>query len=154
MSERPAECVQLHTRLLKCTLEVENSRAYWRHSAERRARPVARTAFEEYWFGARSLGRAKVLMTNFRARFDAFPPALEALGIWTDMDPDTRRLICHWHLQLSDPLYRAFTGEYLVERHGRVPGEVSHAPVVTWVGQEGGAIDVRTTPPRRCERRW
>jgi hypothetical protein len=78
-------------------------------------------------------------MTNFRARFDAFPPALEALGSWTDMGPDTRRLICHWHLQLSDPLYRAFTGEYLVERHGRVPAGVSHAPVVTWVGQEGGA---------------
>lgn len=138
MSERPAECVQLHTRLLKCTLEVENSRAYWRHVAERGASPPAQVAFAEFWFGARSLGRTKVLMTNFRARFDAFPPALQALARWTDMDPDTRRLICHWHLQLADPLYRAFTGGYLVERHHRVPAEVTHTPVVAWVGQQGG----------------
>jgi len=142
LTDRPAqgskECSRLHTRLLKCTLEVENSRAYWRHVAERGASPAAQVAFEEFWFGARSLGRTKVLMTNFRARFDAFPPALQALAIWTNMDPDTRRLICHWHLQLADPLYRAFTDEYLVERHQRLPAEVSHTPVVTWVGQHGG----------------
>ena len=138
MSERPAERAQIHTRLLKCTLEPENSRAYWRHATGSNVTPTAQVAFEGYWFGARSLGRTKVLMTNFRARFDAFPPALGALGMWTNMDPDMRRLICHWHLQLSDPLYRAFTGQYLVERYHRIPAEVSHTPVVGWVGQQGG----------------
>lgn len=138
MSERPAECVQMHTRLLKCTLEVENSRAYWRHATLDGVRPTAQRAFEEYWFGARSLGRTKVLITNFRSRFDLFPAALRALGLWPKMDPETRRLICHWHLQLSDPLYRAFTAEYLVQRHLRIPAEVSLTPVVTWVGQQGG----------------
>ncbi len=138
MSGRPAECAHIHTKLLKCALEVDNSRAYWRRAAGSNVRPTALLAFEEYWFGARSLASTKILMANFRARFDAFGPALRALGMWTDMDPDTRSLVCHWHLQLADPLYRAFTGQYLVERHFRIPPVVTHNPVVTWVGQQSG----------------
>jgi hypothetical protein len=49
-----------------------------------------------------------------RARFDAFPNALHVLQRWPHMSPDTRRVVCHWHLQLSDPLYRDFTGTFLV----------------------------------------
>ena len=139
MSARPAEAREIHTRLLRCTLEVENARAYWRHALDSAEGPTAQRAFEEYWFGARSLARVKLLVANFRARFDAFPPALRALGVWTDMDPDTRRLIGHWHLQLADPLYRTFSGQYLVERHQRVPAAVGHAAVVAWVAQQGGA---------------
>jgi hypothetical protein len=107
-----------HTRLLKCALEVEDSRAYWSRGA---AAPdaTAQRAFDEYWFGARSLSRIQVLLANMHARFDAFPNALHVLQRWPHMSPDTRRLVCHWHLQLSDPLYRAFTGAYLVQRHER-----------------------------------
>ncbi len=139
MSARPAEASELHTRILRCTQEVENARSYWRHVAGAVERPTAEQAFAEYWFGARSLARVALLMANFRARYDAFPAALRTLGAWTGMDPDTRRLICHWHLQLADPLYRAFTGRYLVERHQRVPPVVSHAAVVAWIGEQGGA---------------
>jgi hypothetical protein len=120
VSERPAEVTQVHTRLLKCSLDLEESRAYWRHSAT--PDPItAERAFTEYWFGARSLPRVALLLTNFRARFDAYPAALAVLQRWTDMDLAARRVVCHWHLQLSDPLYRAFTGTYLLERRQQTP---------------------------------
>ncbi len=51
MTERPAEVTGMHTRLLKCTLEVETSRAYWAHAGAVGGK-TARRAFEEYWFGA------------------------------------------------------------------------------------------------------
>lgn len=136
MSATARECSTLHTRLLKCTLEIEHSRAYWRHLAERTGLVDARSVHAQFWFGARSLERTGILLTNLRARFDAFPGALPALRIWDGMAPLARRLICHWHLQLSDPLYRRFTGDYLVERRQRVPAEVSHGPVVKWVAEQ------------------
>lgn len=136
MSEQPQEVTQVHTRLLKCALEVEDSRSYWTHTDG--AHPVtARQAFDEYWFGARSLAWIEILLTNMRARFDAFPPALQVLHRWTQMAPDTRSLICHWHLQLADPLYRHFTGDYLVNRRAGTRTEVTRDLVVAWVGEQG-----------------
>lgn len=136
MIDRPREATEVHTRLLKCALEVEDSRAYWAHAGAA-ANANAQQAFDEYWFGARSLPRVEVLMTNMRARFDAFPPALEVLHIWPHMSPDTRRAICHWHLQLADPLYRRFTGTYLVIRRAGPRPEVTRDLIVGWVGQQG-----------------
>lgn len=136
MSARPAECTQLHTRLLKCALEVEDARAYWQQAALHPG-ATATDAFDGYWFGARSLARIEVLLANFRARFDAFAPALTVLHRWSGMSPDTRRLICHWHLQLSDPLYRAFTGDYLVARRDGSRPEVTRDLIVGWVSDQG-----------------
>jgi hypothetical protein len=136
VTDRPSEVTGMHTRLLKCTLEVETSRAYWAHSGGGVGEVTARRAFEEYWFGARSLGRIEVLMGNLRARYDAYPSALQALSEWEDMDPDTRRLICHWHVQLSDPLYRSFTGSFLVARQGGSRPTVTHDISVAWVGEQ------------------
>lgn len=136
MTRRPSEETRIHTRLLKCTLEVESSRAYWQH-ATAAAKPFrAHQAFEEYWFGARSLIRVEELISELRARYDAFPAALRVLGAWPAMDPDTRRVICHWHLQLSDPLYRRFTGSYLVERHRQDRSQVTRDLTVTWVSEQ------------------
>ncbi len=129
---QPAEVTQVHTRLLKCSLDLEESRAYWRHSVTPPITPER--AFTEYWFGARSLPRVALLLTNFRARFDAYPAALAVLQQWSDMDLATRRAICHWHLQLSDPLYRTFTGTYLLARHRP---HVNRDAVIAWVGEQG-----------------
>ena len=132
MTAGPAETKEIHTRLLKCALEVEDSRAYWAYAGN--AKPVtAQRAFEEYWFGARSLSWIEVVLANMRVRYDAYPSALAALHRWPGMSPDTRRLICHWHLQLADPLYRRFTGEYLPERRGGSRAEVTRDLVVAWV---------------------
>lgn len=135
MSDAPAEVTALHTRLMKCALEVEDVRAYWSHA---NGEPVtAKRAFEEYWFGARSLERVEVLVANMRARFDAIPAALRVLHRWPHMTPDTRRVIAHWHLQFADPLYRAFTGSFLPERRAVGRLEVTRDAVVTWVGSHG-----------------
>lgn len=138
------ETTKVHTRLLKCALEVEDSRAYWQHTDG--SAPVdAHAAFESYWFGARSLDRIKVLLTNLRERFDAFPPSLAVLHRWDDMSPDARRLVCHWHTQLADPVYRAFTGEYLVERREGARPAVTRDLVTKWVGERCGDRLTMTT---------
>ena len=135
-TDRPSEITAIHTRLQKCTLEVENSRAYWQHADPEGERASAQVAFEEYWFGARSLPRVKVLLASFRTRFDAFPAALSVLRRWTEMEPDTRRLICHWHLQLSDPLYRAFTGNFLVQRRDLPRSDITQELAIRWTEQQ------------------
>ena len=139
MSE-PAEVTELHTRLLKCALCVDESRSYWRlmsSQAASDARELAMAAFEQSWFGAKSMPWVSVLISNMRARFDAYPRALQVLTGWRDLTPDVRRLVCHWHLQLSDPLYRAFTGEYLVRRRSALKPQVDRHTVVSWVEEQG-----------------
>jgi hypothetical protein len=134
---RPAEVTDVHTRLLKCALIVPESRAWWQHvDPTSRVHPAAQ-AFEEFWFGAKSQGRVKVLISNLRARYDAFPAALAVLKGWPDMDPESRTAICHWHLQLADPLYRAFAGDYLPERRMGARAEIRQDQVVSWVSQQG-----------------
>ncbi len=117
MSQHPREVTDIHTRLSRCALEIEDARAYWRQcDGSRPVDPIH--AFETYWFGARSLPRVKVLLINMRARFKTFPNALRLLHRWPHMSTETRRLICHWHLMLTDPLYRNFA-VWLAERYDR-----------------------------------
>lgn len=144
MTAQVCETTEVHTRLLKCALEVEDARAYWRFTCPGED-PSPAEAFESYWFGAKSLARVKVLLTNFRARFDAYPAALRVLHRWPHMDPDTRSLICHWHLQLSDPLYRAFTGDFLIQRRERLRSDVTRDLVIPWVGEQGPGRWTTTT---------
>ncbi len=133
-----AEVTEPHTRILKCALEAEDARAYWQYVVPGTA-PDPAAAFEQYWFGAKSLARIRVLLTNFRHRFQAFPEALAVLHGWPHMSPDTRTLICHWHLQLSDPLYRAFTGDLLPERRESLNPTISREVAVHWFSDHGAA---------------
>lgn len=138
MSERLREVSEVHTRLQKAALEVEAAREYWLRAGG--DAPVsARLAFEESWFGSRSLPRIAELLANLRARFDAYPPSLQVLHRWSGMEPDTRRLVCHWHLQLSDPLYRAFTGEFLAARRESIRPEVTRDIVLRWLTERSGS---------------
>lgn len=141
----PAETTQVHTKLLKCALEIEDSRAYWRHADPSQESPNAERAFEEYWFGAKSLARIKVLLTNFRSRYADYPESLAVLHDWRHMEPETRTLICHWHLQLADPLYRDFTGSFLPERRDSHRPEVTRDLVVRWVEDQGPGRWTMTT---------
>jgi hypothetical protein len=90
-------------------------------------------AFEERWFGAKSLERVRYLLASFLPRYDAFPEALAVLRRWRSMDATTRQVLCHWHLQLSDPMYRAFTGTFLVERRGMHDAKVDRDVTLRWV---------------------
>lgn len=131
--DRPSEATEYHTRLLKCSLEIEHCRAYWRYVERSADENTAQVAFAEYWFGARSLPRVSRLVGDFRHRFDLFPPSLSVLHRWTTMDTVTRRVICHWHLQLADRLYRQFTGVYLAERASTGRADITRDRVVRWI---------------------
>lgn len=132
MNERLREASHVHARLLKCGLDVESSRTFWSRFSG--AEPIcAHRAFDEYWFGARSFSRTKVLLAEMKARYCAFPAAFEALRRWQDVSPDTQLLVCHWHVQLADPMYRAFTGEKLVERRASSRPDITRELVVEWV---------------------
>lgn len=133
----PAESTELHSRLLRCSLCIEESRSYWAHVDPAAPRESAASAFAASWFGTKSEAWTDELLSNMRVRFDAFPAALAVLAAWRPADLDTRRLICHLHLQLTDPLYRAFTGEYLPERREGLRSEVRRAHVVQWVADHG-----------------
>lgn len=143
MSPRPREVTEVHTRLLRCTLEVDESRAFWAHADAADSSP--QKVFEEYWFGARSLARIEIVLRNMRARYLAFPEALEVLHAWPHMSPDTRRVVCHWHLQLADPLYRQFAGSFLVARRANPRAEVTRDLVVRWVGEQAPGRWTTTT---------
>lgn len=134
---KPREVEEVHTGILRLALGVEESRAYWEH-VDPAVPPADRptVAFEQRWFGAKSLQRAVYLVRAFVNRYDAFPDALTVLRRWPGMDLATRTVICHWHLQLADPIYRAFTGRYLVERRDRRDLKVDRHRVVRWVKDE------------------
>lgn len=116
---------------------MDESRGYWENVDP--AVPLAdraTLAFEQRWFGGKSMERVKFLIAACSERYDAFPTALEVLRQWGSMDLETRRVICHWHLQLSDPLYRAFTGAYLDERRSLPKPHVDRNGALRWVKTE------------------
>jgi hypothetical protein len=130
----PAEVTIMHTGILRCTLATDDSHAYWRNvdpevPLERRAR----TAFAERWFGLKSEARVDTLVRNMAQRFDAFPEALALLHGLKSPAATLRPWICHLHTQLSDPLYRRFTGEYLPQRRAQGLRSLDRDTVARWV---------------------
>jgi hypothetical protein len=131
------EATGVHTRILRLALGIEDSRSYWEHVDP--SVPLTdrvQLAFEQRWFGSKSLERVRFLLSNFVDRYDAFPEAPAVLRRWRSMDAPERQVICHWHLQLSDPLYRRFTGHFLVERRGQRDAKVDRDVVLRWVKNE------------------
>ncbi len=126
-----AEHTTIHTHIMRAGLLVEESRAWWQRRRQEDQPDLATAAFDEYWFGIRSEARVGVLVGVLQARFDAFPDALAVLHRWSDTTPTERALLCHWHIQLSDPLYRAFSGVHLPSSRQR--GQVLQRGVVDWV---------------------
>lgn len=131
-----AEVQAVHTRILRLTLAVQEARAYW-EAVDPEVQGAARVerAFSERWFGNKSLARVKLLLAHFAVRFDRFPEALATLRRWRPTEVGTRPLICHWHLQLADPIYRAFTGTWLPNRLADGRREFDSDTVVRWVGE-------------------
>lgn len=141
-----AEVQAMHTRILRLTLAVQESRAFW-EAVDPTLQGAARVerAFNNRWFGNKSLARVKLLLSNFAARFDAYPEALGTLRRWRPTELGTRALVCHWHLQLSDPLYRRFTGEWLPARLDDGRRQFDRDTVSRWVGDVGPAAIAPST---------
>lgn len=124
----------MHTRILRCTLAMDDSQAYWRNvdlsvPVEQRSR----VAFQERWFGFKSEARVDTLIKNMTERFDRYPEALALLQRLPTMQVALRQWICHLHTQLSDPLYRRFTGEYLPQRRAQGLRSLDRDTVARWV---------------------
>lgn len=132
-----AEGTEPHSRLLRCSLCIDESRAYWAHVDPAAPRASTTTAFAASWFGAKSEAWTTELLSNMRVRFDTFATALRVLASWRAMSPETRRVICHFHVQLTDPLYRAFTGELLPERRDSLRAELHRQTVIQWTAEHG-----------------
>jgi len=131
------EVSQFHTRLLRTSLALEESRAYWEHfriDIPREQRAVI--AFEERWFGSKSMARVRTLLVEFSHRFEAYPISLVVLKHWQPNDPTTRQNICHWHMQMSDPIYRNFTGVFLGQRRLQPNSDIDRDVVARWVTQQ------------------
>jgi hypothetical protein len=132
-----AEVTEVHSRLLRCSLCADESRAYWSNIDPDRSRDSAVHAFAQSWFGAKSEPWTTELLSNMRLRFDTFPESLRVLAGWRAMRFETRRLICHLHVQLTDPLYRTFTGAFLPARRESIRPSVQRQTVIDWVAEFG-----------------
>ena len=131
---KPHEETALHTRMLRLGLAEDESLTYWAHAA-RGLTPeqTFEAAFQERWFGGRTMARVRYLVLNLQHRFDAFPEALKTLARWMPTDVADRTVICHWHLQLSDPLYREFTSTVFAQRWQRPTPTIDRTAAVRWV---------------------
>ena len=123
-----------HTGLLRMGLEVEASRIFWKlategeTSRERRARASA-----EDWYPDFSEARLRYVLSELERRF---PPATRsALRAWSPEEQSA--LVCHWHLQWSDPLYRDFTSSYLVTAWAMPDQGIGVSDVEGWLLQRG-----------------
>lgn len=132
--QRPVEATELHTGILRCTLAVDESQMYWSRfdPSEDPTRRNLR-AFEERWFGSRSQARVKSLLASLSVRFDAHPKAIELLRGWRGMSPVTRKVVCHWHLQFVDPLYRRFSSDFLPSRREGARDTIDRDVIGRWV---------------------
>ena len=129
-----SEVQQFHTRLLRVSLAVEESRAYWKHvNIGLPKEQQALMAFEERWFGSKSMDRVRRLLSEFNHRYDAYPIALIILSQWQPDDLVTRQNLCHWQMQLSDPTYRTFTGVFLEQRRHQPNQGIDRDVVSRWV---------------------
>ncbi|RYG67390.1 DUF1819 domain-containing protein, partial [bacterium] len=126
----------MHTRILRIGLAVDETRAYFAHAG--RCSPAERVAraFEERWFGAKSLARVRFLVATLTERFEPFPGASAALGRWGAVDTATLRVVCHAHAQLTDVLYRKFTGDFLAARRAMPESTVDRSVVLRWLRRE------------------
>ncbi len=140
-----AEIEQFHSRLLRVSLALEESRAYWERRQENSSEASlskakrAEQAFEARWFGSKSLERVQRLLADFGHRYDRYPAALSVLTRWQPSDPATRQNIGHWHLQLVDPMYRDFSGGFLEQRRlgsATRMASIDRDIVARWVSQQ------------------
>ncbi|MGK3963927.1 DUF1819 domain-containing protein [Sorangium sp. So ce1667] len=126
--------MDVHTRILRCMLAVDDCYAYWQHVDE--DVPVAdraRVAFERRWFGTKSEARVRTIMTDMIERFDAYPEALALFRRLGTVPSNLRPFLCHVHTQLADPIYRRFTGEWLPTRREQGLTTLDRDTVARWV---------------------
>jgi hypothetical protein len=104
-------------------------------------------AHEERWFGDLTASRLKYLIGQLQKRFPY--PARELLGFQPRPEAHQNTLICHWHLQLTDPLYREYASSFLLGCWSGPTTSVSIDSSEAWVQRQSLAQKWAASTQRR-----
>lgn len=147
MTEQPIlhEETSLHTGLLRLGLAVEQSRVFCSRAGQESVTAILlQQALREEWFPKASESRSRYLVQQLARRF---PPGYRrALSAPSELQAP---LVCHWHLQLTDPLYRLYTGDYLMERWSSPTQSVNLEGSSEWVRKQALTFGWRPNTVRR-----
>ena len=142
------EITEPHTGLLRLGLAVPQSVVFWsRASSEAPAKELVVRALEESWYPELSQARTDYLVKQLERRFPY--PVRQKLGFRSRSDQSANQLICHWHLQLVDPLYRRFTQEFLLSRWSAAEASVNLEQSEAWVRSLETTRDWKSVTVRR-----
>ncbi len=142
------EVNQEHTGLLRMGLEVDSSVTFWSRAEPGESASARRSrAIAEGWFSGLSEVRQKYLLSELGKRFpDGVLPALKA---WKPEQESQSSLVCHWHLQWSDPLYRVFCTDFWVSRWASPEATIDNKAVQGWLEKRGSHTDWSPSTLRR-----
>ena len=122
-----------HTGLLRLGLAVPQSLIFWeRATSDLKTSDLAREAFEAHWFGDSTQARTRYLIGQLQRRF----PFVVRQALRSELANLQKELICHWHLQLTDPLYRAYTGEFILSCWSGTTTSIDLESSVDWVREQ------------------
>jgi len=137
-----------HTGLLRLGLALPQSVIFWqRATQDSTLKALQEQAVTEHWFDGLSDARTRYIVGQLSKRFPY--EARRELGFGKGLEPRQAQLICHWHLQLTDPVYRRFTSEYLLSRWTSPHASVELEGVIKWVSGLPLAKDWKTVTVRR-----
>lgn len=127
-----------HTGLLRLGLDPEASRVFWQRApAEVPASELLAMARAGNWFPQHSEARVKYLVSHLQRRFPG--PIRAVLQRWKPELLGQEPIVCHWHLQLTDPLYRGFTFGFLLPRWSIGSDELGLDQVQDWLRRRKGS---------------
>ena len=137
-----------HTALLRLGLAAPQSILFWQKAVEDLPLPqLCQKAFEEQWFPELSKSRLTYLVGQMQKRFPFV--SRELLGFRARSEPQQNLLICHWHLQLTDPLYRSFSSNFLMDCWSNPTTSVSLEASTRWVEKQEIAREWQASTVRR-----
>ena len=137
-----------HTGLLRLGLATAYSVIFWSRATEDiPAAEIARTAEEQGWFGDISSSRVRYVVRQLQKRFPY--PARKLLGFQPRAGSGQDALVCHWHLQLNDPLYRHYTSHYLLGCWSGPTTSVTLDGTEQWVRGRPSAREWKANTQRR-----
>ena len=108
-----------HTTMIRMAARINESKIYVQNYSESSTQTeLKKAAWDESWFGFLGDSIFAVLISGLYNRFGQFPKLISVLKEWinAEMEHYDFNLVCHLHIQLTDPYYRWLTGEYLPER--------------------------------------
>lgn len=124
-----------HTGLLRLGLAPSHSVTFWTRAKEDLSvDELCRLAAKQDWFGNLTSSRLRYLVAQLQKRFPY--PARELLGFQPRPEQAQDTLVCHWHLQLTDPLYRDYTSRYLIGCWSGPTTSVSIDSSAQWVKRQ------------------